>query len=57
MNSSYITKRQYANNSFLHNLRNPLFVQLFKKEIKENQSKGETLINKPLSNEDDSKKV
>lgn len=40
MSSSNITKRQYANNSLEHNMKNPLFRQLFKKEIKELEVKG-----------------
>ena len=28
------TKRQHARNSMAHNLKNPLFQQLFRKEIK-----------------------
>ena len=45
MNSSSLTRRQYARETMTHNLKNPLFRELFKKNLNEVQ------ISRPISSE------
>jgi hypothetical protein len=52
MNSSYLSRRQYAKDSLDFNMRNPLFRELFKRQIAELQKHRPSELNsKPAEDE------